>query len=110
MISKEQALKKVRNQYPNCYVTNMSNWEDYYIFYLVAKNKDNDMTFNTPFDIVVNQDGQIGSINLGQVAKNKNRYEDYLKQRDGNMIELDKIPKEEQKCDWFDDLFNEVSK
>lgn len=109
MISKDIALEKVRKQYPNCYITEMSNWDEYMIFYLKAKDPDRKTNFNTPFEVVVNKDGKIGSINLGQLAKSKNRYDEYLKLRKENMVEIDKVPDKETKNEWFDELFNEFS-
>ena len=100
MITKEGALNKIRDVYSkDNYVTGMSKWRNYFIFNLKAKDPEHKMETNQPFYVCVNNDGEIGVINLAQEAKNKGCYDEYIKACKDSYESLDSIPEDES--NWF---------
>lgn len=110
MIGKEEAVQKVRKQYPSCYLTGMSQWDSYYVFYLKAKDPNHKMYYNTPFDVVVNGKGEIGTCNLSSLAQKNGKSDEFQKAIRDNYVEMDKIPKNESTHSFIDDMIKEFGR
>lgn len=93
MVTKDTALKKVRSEFPDHYVTGVNSWGNYFVFHLLWKNPDRIQSVNQPFSVLVKRDtGEIGTGDILMIAKEVGKEKECSNSLQRTYEEIDKTP------------------